>query len=174
MPDLRHVRTRRLDLRAVAAAAAEDLFPLLSDPALWTYDPSARHVDITQTRAYAALAGSRWHDGLSYWTVRLQEGGAVVGSGGAQLHGGSHWNLNYRIATAAQGHGYATELARAALKAAHEVDPAIPVIAWIDESNVPSRQVAERVGLVSRGLRHQPTDGRLRLAYADRELPDAR
>ena len=130
-------------------------------------------MDVAQTRRYAALAGSRWADGLSYWTVRLRDDGTVIGSGGVQLHGGgSHWNLHYRVATAAQGYGYATELARAAVEAAHEKDPALPVIAWIDEVNDPSRRVAQRTGLVSQGLRTQPADGRPRLAYADRDLPE--
>jgi hypothetical protein len=40
----------------------------------------------------------------------------------------------------------------------------------VAEDNVPSRRVAERVGLVNRGPALDPSDGQLRLAYSDRLL----
>ena len=150
---------------------AEELFAIFGDERTWWYDPQGRHVDLAQTRRYALMAAERWSAGLSYWTVRLQETGAVIGSGGVQRHEMTSWNLNYRLAPAAQGFGYATELVAAALQAAHEVDPTSPVIAWIDDHNIPSRRVAERAGLRDEGVRPTPNDGRPRVAYADRRLP---
>jgi RimJ/RimL family protein N-acetyltransferase len=47
----------------------------------------------------------------------------------------------------------------------------VPFIAWIAPHNAPSIKVAERLGLTNYGLRADPSDGRLRLAYADRQLP---
>ncbi|MEP9384451.1 GNAT family N-acetyltransferase [Nocardioides sp. KR10-350] len=169
----RHVLTERLDLRPMAPEDAEVLFPILSDPRIWWYDPELRHTDLEQTRAYAVRAADRWTPGPSYWTVRLRASGEVIGSGGVQRHEPTSWNLNYRIAPAAQGHGYATELALEALRVAHAADPDSAVIAWIDEHNTPSRRVAERVGLLDQGVRPTPNDGRPRVAYADRPLPGA-
>lgn len=167
------VRTDRLLLRPMVVADADALFPIFTDPDIWWFDPDGRHREPARTRRYTEVCGDTWEaDGLSYWTVRLAETDEVIGSGGVQRHLADHWNLNYRIAREHQGRGYAGELVEAALAAARVVDPAAAVIAWIDEVNTPSIRVAQRAGLVSRGLRGGTFDGRARLAFADRELDD--
>jgi hypothetical protein len=50
------------------------------------------------------------------------------------------------------------------------VDDSVPFIAWIAPHNAPSIKVAERLGLTNYGLHADPSDGRPRLAYADRAL----
>ena len=189
------VTTERLDLRPVDPVADLDaLGRLFADPAGWWYEPASRHTDLETSRGWLDRAAQRWRaDGLSYWTVRLREGGDVIGGGGdviggggdviggggdvigvggAQRHRSGAWNLLYRLDTRHQGRGYATELGRAAMEAAAFVDAAVPFIAWAAEHNTPSRRVAERLGLVDRGLRIDASDGAPRLAYADRELDD--
>lgn len=96
--------------------------------------------------------------------------GRVIGFGGAQRHASGAWNLNYRIAADAQGRGHATELARAAQAAAAHVDPTVPVIAWVAAHNLPSRRVAERLGLTDQGPHLDANDVATRLAYSDRPL----
>lgn len=168
------VHTSRLLLRPMSGQDADALFPIYSDPEIWWFDPRGVHGDIETTRAYAESVGSRWSaDGLSYWTVHRGETDEVIGSGGAQRHRGGEWNLNYRIASAHQGRGYAGEVLSAAMQAATRLDSSAPQIAWIDEVNEPSIRVALRAGLVSRGLRSGTYDGRPRLAFADREIDDA-
>jgi RimJ/RimL family protein N-acetyltransferase len=165
------VLTDRLELRAIDPADAEDLFAIFSDPAGWWYDPTHRHADLATTRTFTERAAARWPtDRLSYWTARRASDGVVVGLGGAQRHRSGTWNLNYRIDTAHQGHGYATELARAAQAAATAIDPGVAFIAWVAPHNTPSRAVAERLGLHDYGLRVDASDGQPRLAFADRAL----
>jgi RimJ/RimL family protein N-acetyltransferase len=102
--------------------------------------------------------------------VRRRDHGTIIGVGGAQRQPTRAWNLNYRIAAVHQGQGFATELGHAAHSAASALDDAVPFIAWIVEHNLPSRSVAERLGLISYGLAVDPSDGQLRLAYADRPI----
>lgn len=189
------IETERLTLLPASAADADALFPIFSDPEGWWYDPGGRHADPDRTRRFLARAAERWAEGLSYWTVRERGGqavarpagrsaappdagaptpshtaGRVIGLGGAQRHASGAWNLSYRIATGVQGRGYATELAKAGQAAAADVDPTVPVIAWVATHNLPSRRVAERLGLVDRGLHVDANDGVTRLAYADRPI----
>ena len=95
----------------------------------------------------------------------------MIGVGGAQRQRTGAWNLHYRIAAAEQGQGFATELGRAAYRAACSLDRGVPFIAWIAAHNGASRKVAERLGLSNCGLGSDPSDGQRRLAYADRPLP---
>jgi RimJ/RimL family protein N-acetyltransferase len=166
------VLTERLDLRRPDPCGdLRDLFAIFSDPDGWWYDPPSRHVDQARTRDWLSRAASRFDsDGLSYWTVRLRANGTIIGVGGAQRQRTGAWNLNYRIATAHQGNGFATELGRAAYAAASAVDASVPFIAWIAEHNLPSRRVAERLGLTNYGPAVDPSDDQLRLAYADRPI----
>jgi RimJ/RimL family protein N-acetyltransferase len=166
------VLTHRLDLRCPDAHGdLDDLFAIFSDPDGWWYDPGGRHLDPERTRDWLTRAAGRFEtDGLSYWTARRRTDGTIIGVGGAQRQRTGAWNLNYRVATAHQGQGFATELGRAAYTAASALDAAVPFIAWIAEHNLPSRRVAERLGLTSYGLAVDPSDNQLRLAYADRPI----
>lgn len=170
MPDHRLTQTKRLELRAVDPERDLDaLFAIWSDPASWSHAPEYRHPDRQKTREWLELEAGRWEHGLGYWTVRLRETGEVLGAGGAARHRAGFWNLLWRIDTAHQGHGYATELGRAAIDAATAADDTLAVIAWIVPINLASRRVAQRLGLIE----HEPRlnlDGRYRIPYADREL----
>ncbi|MEY9946384.1 GNAT family N-acetyltransferase [Kitasatospora sp. GAS1066B] len=177
---LRTVRTERLELRAVGLDDLEPLFAINSDPEVWRHRPQGRHTEIGQTREWIERAVEGWADGLSYWTVRLRgpggaggesDGGSgpVVGIGGVQTQvARAHWNLYYRLAPAHQGKGYATELSRAALAAARQHTPQLPVFAWIHPDNPGSRSVAGRLGLIDHGLRLDPIYHDLLHLYADR------
>jgi RimJ/RimL family protein N-acetyltransferase len=166
------VLTDRLELRRPDPASDLDaLFAIFSDPAGWWYEPAGRHTDPERTREWLTRAAARFDtDDLSYWTVCRRDTAAIIGVGGAQRQRTRAWNLNYRLATAAQGHGFAIELGRAAYAAASAVDSTVPFIAWVAENNTPSRRVAERLGLANYGLGVDPSDGGSRVAYADRPL----
>ena len=167
------VLTERLDLRRPDPSGdLDELFAIFSDPAGWTYDPAGRHTQPERTRDWLARAAARFDsDGLSYWTLRRRDSGIIIGVGGSQRQRTRAWNLNYRIAAAHQGLGFATELARAAYSEASSLDPDVPFIAWIAPHNASSRKVAERLGLTNYGLGVDPSDDRHRLAYADRPVP---
>jgi RimJ/RimL family protein N-acetyltransferase len=170
--ETRHVLTERLDLcRPDPEGDLEALFAIFSDPSGWWYDPPGRHSERATTHDWLTRAAARFDsDGLSYWTVRRRDDATIIGVGGAQRQRTRAWNLNYRLASSQQGSGYATELGRAAYTAASAIDATVPFIAWIAQHNIPSRKVAERLGLTNCGLSTDPSDHQQRLAYADRPL----
>lgn len=173
--DWRHVRTDRLRLDEPVEGDLDDLYVLHSDPRVWTHFPSGRHRSRRQTAEQVAGDRTQWErNGLGYWAVREAEDGRVIGSGGCAVPTDRPWwNLYYRLSPAAQGRGYATELAATAVRAAHQVDPDRPVIAYLLAHNLASKATAEKVGLhlVWRGAdAGNPDPTSERLVYADRLL----
>ncbi len=149
----RHLQTDRLDLRPVDLADAGALHRILGDPRNSTHLPGGHLEGPEDTRAWIERFRTRWdRSGLSYWTARLRATGSVVGVGGAERRP-DFWNLLYFVDRDHWGNGYATELARAAQRAAAEVDPDLPLVAWIREGNVASQAVARHLGLRDYGLR---------------------
>ena len=185
MSDWRRSRTARLWLDEPVEGDADALFAIHSDPASWRHFPSGL---VTDPAAGATMVGASRRrferDGLAYWSVRDADGGPAVGRGGCMVpdeargeDGGGRgwWNLYYRFDQRVLGRGYAAEMGRAALDAAHEVAPERPVLAFLLEHNDASRRTAEKVGLrlVWRG----PDDGNpdpdaVRLVFLDREPDD--
>lgn len=171
--------TDRLTLIPLSKEHLDEVFQLHTDPRVWEHFPVGRHVDRQQSEQLIADVQRAWaSDGLSYWLVRDKPGlgkgtGDVVGVAGVTRRPGPVWNLYYRLSPEAQGHGYAGEVAAAALTAAAKIDPAIPVVAYLLEHNQGSRRTAERAGLnlVWRGPDYgNPDPGAVRLIYADRPL----
>lgn len=167
--EVAEVLTERLELRPVTCEDVEALFAVTSDPATWRQEPGGRHRDRGTTANWISRAFARWNsDGLSYWLVRVRAGQQVIGVGGVQRQHTGNWNLYYRFTPSVWGRGYATELGQAALAAAHDVDDSVPVIAWMLPQNAASINVARRLSLIDHGPHTDPSDGQLRLAFADR------
>jgi len=171
------VTTERLVLTAPTDAELAELHQLHSDPAVWEHLPSGRHTDLGQTAAQLAREQASWREhGLGSWVLRSRADplGPLLGLAGCRWHAGPGWNLGYRLARSAWGRGVAGEVVTAALGAAADVAPELPVVAYLLEHNAGSRRTAERAGLrlVWRGPDvGNPDPGAIRLVYADRPLP---
>ena len=153
-----------MKLTPLGSADLDEVFGVYSDPDTWRHFPEGRHADRETTAAFLALAERSWQTaGLGPWALRVD--GTFIGTGGVSLSRLGMWNLGYRLAPAAWGHGYATEVARAAVEAADHW----PVTARVMSSNPASQRVLERVGLEL--VYEGPLPGeRLRRIYADRPL----
>lgn len=168
------MRTARLRLDRVELDDLDALFGINSDPRVWLHFPTLRHTDRAQTLTVIKGWRRSWvRAGLGAWTARGIDDDRVVGYGGCWALGAHAWNLGYRLAAAEHGNGFATELAQAAVAAAHTIAPERAVIAYLVEHNTASARVAEKVGLtlVDRSPDAGNPDPRVqRLIYADREL----
>jgi RimJ/RimL family protein N-acetyltransferase len=171
MTDWRYLKTGQLELRAISADDTTALYGLNSDPRVWTHLPSGVHTSPAQTVDQVARQVAAWEcDGLGYWTAWSHQG-SFAGVGGCAVNTGIAWNLYYRFSPEAHGSGLATELARAALSAAHDTRPDLPVTALILEHNLASKRVAENAGLTLAWRGPDPAGEAIRLVYADRDLP---
>ena len=178
-----HLRTGRLCLDAVTRGDLYQLHELHADPEVWRHLPSGRHGTREHTAAYIADIERDWATvGLGYWAIRpgghLDDGvpaAAPIGIGGCAVRHDAMWNLYYRLTPAAQGRGFAAETVTAALAAAADLRPDLPVVASLLEHNRSSKVAAERAGL--RPAWRGPDTGNpdvtaVRLIYADRPLTD--
>lgn len=166
----------------------DQFYAIDSDPRVWTHLPSGRLTDEEEAEAILVRLASQWElDGIGPWMVRLVPGGEILGHCGWSLRGvagpgasrgtpGAFWNLGYRFRPETQGRGLATAVSRDAIAAAGDVDPELPVVAYLLEANTASAVVARKLGLE---LVHRapdagnPDPSAIRLVFADRELTAA-
>jgi RimJ/RimL family protein N-acetyltransferase len=164
-------------LRPLCMDDLDDFYTLHADAKSWLHLPSGRHTDKQKTKEGLAGPIDDWKHGLSYWSVRSQEG-ELAGVGGARLIGdGSIWNLYYRVSPAWWGCGIAGKVAAKAVQLAHEVQPDVPVVAYLLEHNEASKRIAEKV--LKLQLRWRGPDkgnedpNATRLVYSDQPLDEA-
>jgi ribosomal-protein-alanine N-acetyltransferase len=145
------VRTDRLLLRAVSDDDVDASFAIHGNPDTYHFHPAG----VARSRAQSAeqLAEWRraWHEqGLGFWAVRLPAENGVIGFGGLTRQTFRECpalNTYYRFDPSAWGHGYATEMAGAAVALAQELLPEVPVIVRTRPENRAARAVAEKLGL---------------------------
>lgn len=142
------VYTARMVLSRVTMDDLDAVHEIHSDPLTSVYHPGGPVTDRESSRAMLDLWLADWSQrGIGYWAARLKGQDDVLGFGGlrrAMVDGQEVLNLYYRFRPSAWGHGYAVELARAALRVGKALGP---VVAVIRDVNEPSHRVAERVGM---------------------------
>lgn len=140
------IRTKRLLLRAPRADDVDVVVAIQTDPRTNRFHPSPPDAEAARNGLQTWLRHWSEH-GFGTWLVEVS--GAVVGVGGLQHmteDEESVLNLYYRFRPDAWGHGYATEMARAALTWADEHVPDVPVSVVTRPENTPSLAVAKKLG----------------------------
>ncbi|MFJ2810592.1 GNAT family N-acetyltransferase [Kitasatospora sp. NPDC087271] len=158
--------SERLVLGRPQEGDVEAVFAIHGDPETNRYNPNGPHRDRTASREMLDGFVADWaRDGVGYCTVSTrEEPEAVIGFAGLYLHtldGERVFNLYYRFRPSAWGLGYAAEAARAAMAEALPRFPGVPVVALIHPDNVPSRRLAERLGLLPDPDGRTDDEGRL-------------
>jgi RimJ/RimL family protein N-acetyltransferase len=181
------LRTDRLLLTPLTLDHVDDYFRVYGDPRTWEHQPSGRHASRGESaRAIERSMESRRVHGFGHCAVVLREPvgdlapGSFLGSAGAAMLPFDAWNLGYRLAPEAWGHGLAGEAAQISLGAARRARPEIPVTARVLANNPASIRVLERLDLelvwqgASRAAPAGPDDTTHleRLVFSDRPLDD--
>ncbi|BBH71713.1 acetyltransferase [Actinoplanes sp. OR16] len=142
-------RTARLMFSAMTIDDLDDLAALLGDPGVM------RHYPRPKTR-YEAENWITWNQDLyeraghGLWVIRSRATGEFLGDCGLtvqEIEGTTEIEIGYHVRADQQGRGYATEAAAACRDHARDVLAVRRLIAIIAPSNVPSRRVAEKIGL---------------------------
>ena len=149
MNDARVLRTGRLVLRPVGYADLANLVRLKADPLVFAVMLGGVRTPEQTARELAEDISFWGAQGVGMWSVREDATGAFLGLVG--LHGrpdGRGVALRFALHAAAQGRGYASEAAGAALRFAHDRTGLERVIAVARASNIGSRQVLGAIGMV--------------------------
>lgn len=151
--DFEAVTTARLSLRGPTADDAAFVLALLADPATTAHNPSDALGTPAEARALVDRWQAQWEAGLGYWIVRLLDEDRPIGVCGAKAaepEGRPVWNLLWRLAPEARGHGSAREAAAEAVQCALAADASRTVIARVRPENRASARVAAAIGLERR------------------------
>ena len=152
------LHTARLDLEPLRDGHADELAPVLDDPALHEFIGGAPVPVAALRERYARLAGGRSPDGSQRWlnwVLRLRENGRPVGTVQATVteqDGVLTAEVAWVVAVPFQGRGLATEAARA-MVAELRAAGADVVIAHVHPDHTASGAVARSVGLAATDVR---------------------
>lgn len=148
------ISTRRLDLVPLTAEDAEDLFPVLNDPAIGRFTGETPPADVEAVRAgFARWEARRSPDGAELWlnwVVRRRDDGRAVGYVQATVGEGDA-AIAWTIGTPFQRQGFATEAGHALIAWLRDSLGVPLIVGSVHPDNVASQTAAHRIGL-------RPTD----------------
>ena len=141
--------TERLIMRRMEPEDEDALFAVLGDPVSMKYYPAAF------TREDVRSWIERWRksyaeNGYGLYAMVLKATGKVIGDCGharQEVDGATEIEIGYHVLRELQGQGYATEAARACAEYGFNKLRAAKLISLIRPENLPSRRVAEKVGM---------------------------
>lgn len=144
------LETERLYLRKLEQGDFEALCRILKDEeTMYAYEGAFQDAEVREWLDRQLARYEKWGFGL--WAVVLKENGQVIGQCGLTMQpweGEEVLEVGYLFQRAYWHHGYATEASIACKQYAFEVLGAEEVCSIIRDTNIPSRRVAERNGMV--------------------------
>ncbi len=142
------LHTERLLLRALREADIEPAFAMNGDAQNMRYYPQP--LTRAENEAWMRRLPESWQThGFGRWVVEAPGVADFIGVIGLAMPPWRHGmtEVAWRLTPTAQGHGYATEAARAAIDFAFNTLGLAEVTAFTATVNTPSRRVMERLGM---------------------------
>jgi RimJ/RimL family protein N-acetyltransferase len=144
------LETERLRLRPCTLDDLDDLFGILGDPETMTYYPEPYTRDGTirwiedNVRRYEV-------DGFGLWAMEMKETGDFVGDCGPavrEVDGEREVEIGWHVDRALWNRGLATEAGAACRDHCFGALGLERVISLVRPENIPSRRVAEKIGMI--------------------------
>ena len=149
-PRMRALRTARLRLEPQRAAHADEMFQVLSDPAIYTYENAPPASLQALRERYGRLESRRSGDGSQLWLnwVLREPALGLIGYVQASVLPGGRASIGYELASAHWGRGYAQEAVGAMLDELARRYGVRGVSAVLKRPNERSRRLLERLGFM--------------------------
>lgn len=145
------LETNRLILRHLVMDDLDELYDLYLDPEITKYIPDApRSREEAQEELEWHMHGHPSHPELGLWATIHKETGKFIGRCGLlpwEIDGQQEVEVAYTIARAHWGQGLGSEAARAILQYGFGKLGLTRLICLVDEENIASQKVAERIGM---------------------------
>ena len=163
LPDLpadddMRISTTRLDLVPLTRQDADDLFPVLKDPAIGRFTGETPPADVEAVRAgFAAWEARRSPDGDELWlnwVVRRRDDTRAVGYVQATVGEGDA-AIAWVVGTAYQRQGFATEAGHALIAWLRDTLGVPLIVGSIHPDNIASQTAAHRIGLRPTDRQHE-------------------
>jgi RimJ/RimL family protein N-acetyltransferase len=155
MPDLIEHESERLRLVAWHERHVAPFAAMNADPEVMRYFPDT--LTEAETRAGVEIWRSQFEEnGWSNWAVEIKDSAEFIGFIGLSIPRG-HLpfspcvEVGWRLARRFWGNGYATEGAKASLRVGFERLGLSEVVSFTTLTNLPSRKVMERIGMINTG-----------------------
>jgi ribosomal-protein-alanine N-acetyltransferase len=151
------LETDRLLLRSLQPQDVEQMVSLVTEPTVTRFLGGPRDAEEVRTIIQNELVEPSGR--LGQWPVVLKATGTFVGGCGLiskEIEGATEVELVYAFVPSAWGKGYATEIGSALLGFATEELGLTRVVALIDPENLPSKRVAEKLGMQRESLVMSP------------------
>ena len=144
------LETERLILRGWTAQDFDALAAIHADTDVMTFLGGVQE-RTDAWRAMSQLAGHWVLRGYGKWAVERKSDGAMMGRVGLiNPEGWPGLEVGWTLGKQYWGQGYATEAAAAAMRFGFLTQPVDRLISCIDANNIPSQQVAARLGQTRR------------------------
>jgi [ribosomal protein S5]-alanine N-acetyltransferase len=141
--------TSDLTLRPWTLEDADALFRILQEPDILRYFPPTA-VTLEKTQNYIKHQLDHWQErSFGHWAVVTQADDQVVGWNGLEyLPELDEVEVAYLLSRRVRGHGFATQVASAAVRFGFESTGLKKIIGLVHPQNAPSIRVLEKCGLV--------------------------
>jgi [ribosomal protein S5]-alanine N-acetyltransferase len=168
------VATERLDLRELVPGDLDSLLEVLGDHVAMRYYPAA--FDRDRVAAWIEWARQSYREnGFGLWAVIRRSDGRFLGDCGPMLQPVEDAQIpevGYHVVPSEQGHGYATEAARACVAWVFTNTRFDVVCSLVSPENAPSRAVAAKVHPSMRQFVWATNDRTMCLYWTDRPASD--
>jgi len=154
------LETKRLNLQEVKESDIEQIYKLHSFPEVDEYNTLGipENMEVTEKLVRPMIEAQKTKDRKSYdWKIIRKDSGEFIGLAGISLSANRFTlgEIYYELFPSHWGNGFATEVAKALIKAGFEIFNLHKVEAGVATENTSSIRVLEKSGMTREGLRRK-------------------
>lgn len=142
-------KTKRLTINKISNKDIDKLIPILSDNVTMQYSATGVLTHEQVVQFIENCKQQYLETGFGYWAIVFEQTNELIGLCGLNQHTVDeikYLHINYRLGSAYQGNGFATEVVGGLREYCKEIVNAKSVFAIIEPSNINSIKVVKRNG----------------------------